>query len=79
MELKLKEPNQALMWLNAFDARARVETKRDINATPGTSGPPVVSAVAKDYQMTDFFMSHCSLEALIKLSSLVEHRNIVDL
>ena len=68
-ELNLKEPDQALMWLKAFEARARVEKKRDIDATPGTSGPPAVSAIAKDYQVTDFFKSQCGLEALINLSS----------
>ena len=26
-ELNLKEPDQALMWLKAFEARARVEKK----------------------------------------------------
>ena len=62
-ELNRKEPDQALMWLKAFEARARVEKKRDIDATPGTSGPPAVA--------NDFFMSQCGLEALIKLSSLV--------
>ena len=78
-ELNLKEPDQALMWLKAFEARARVEKKRDIDATPGTSGPPAVAAIAKDYQVTDFFMSQCGLEALIKLSSLVAPRNIEDM
>ena len=53
-ELNLKEPDHALMWL---EARERVEKKRDIDATPGTSGPPAVAAIAKDYQVTDFFMS----------------------
>ena len=78
-ELNLKEPDQALMWLKAFEARARVEKKRDIDATPGTSGPPTVAAIAKDYQVTEFFMSQGGLEALIKLSSLVAPRNIEDM
>ena len=77
--LNLKEPDQALMWLKASEARARVEKKRDIDATPGTSGPPAVAAIAKDYQVTDFFMSQCGFEALIKLSSLVAPRNIEDM
>ena len=67
------------MWLNAFDARARLQKERDINATPGTSGPPAVAAVTKNYQMTCFFMSQCSLETLIKLKSFVALRNIVDI
>ena len=75
-ELNLKEPDQAFMWLKAFEARARVEKKRDIDATPGTSGRPAVAAIAKDYQVTDFFMNQCGLEALTKLSSLVAPRNI---
>ena len=58
---------------------SRVEKKRDIDATPGTSGPPAVAAIAKDYQVTDFFMIQCGLEALIKLSSLVVPRNIEDM
>ena len=78
-ELNLKEPGQALMWLKAFEARARVEKKRYIDTTPGTSGPPAVAAIAKDYQLTDFFMSQCGLEALIMLSSLVAPRNIEDM
>ena len=61
-ELNLKEPDQALMWLKAFDARARVEKKRNIDATTGTSGPPAVAAIAKVYQVTDFFMSQCGLK-----------------
>ena len=78
-ELNLKEPDQALMWLKTFEARARIEKKRDIDATPGTSGPPAVAAIAKDYLVTDFFMSQCGLEALIKLSSLAAPRNIEDM
>ena len=77
-ELNLKEPDQALMWLKAFEARARVEKKRDIDATPGTSGPQAIAAIANDYQVADLFMSQCGLEALIKLSSLVAPRNIED-
>ena len=75
-EMNLKEPNQALMWLKAFEARALVGKERDIDATPGTSGHLAVAAIAKDYQVTDFFMSQCGLEALIKLSRLVAPRNI---
>ena len=78
-ELNLKEPEQLVMWLRAFKARARVEKKRDVDAIPGTSGPPAVAVIAKDYQVTNFFMSQCSLEALIKLSSLVAPRNIEDM
>ena len=51
--------------------------QRDIYATPETSGPPV--QLAKDYQVTDFFMSQGGLEALIELSSLVAPRNIEDM
>ena len=78
-ELNLKEPDQALMWLKASEARARVEKKRDIDATPETSEPPAVAAIAKIYQVTDFFMSQCGLEALTKLSSLVAPRNFEDM
>ena len=46
-ELNLKEPDQALMWLKAFEARARVEKKKDIDATPGTSGLPAIRSVDK--------------------------------
>ena len=46
-ELNLKETDEALMWLKAFEARARVEKERDIDAIPGTSGPPAVAAIAK--------------------------------
>ena len=45
------------MWLKAFEARAHVEKEKDIDTTPETSGPPAVAAIAKEYQMTDFFMS----------------------
>ena len=78
-ELNFKEPDQALMWLQAFEARACIEKKRGIDATPVTTGPPAVAAVAKDYQVTDFFMSQCGVEALIKLSSLVTPRIIEDM
>ena len=77
--MNLKEADQALMWLKAFSARARVEKKRDIDATPETSGTPAVAAIAKNYQVTDFFKSQCDLEALIKLSSVVAPRNIEDM
>ena len=56
-----------------------MKRKKDIDATPGTIGPPAVAAIANDYQMTDFFMSQCGLEALIKLSVLVAPRNIEDM
>ena len=75
-ELNLKEPEQALTWLKAFEARARVEKKRDIDGTPGTTGPPPVAAVTHDYQITDFFMSQCGLEALVKRSSLVAPKTL---
>ena len=51
-ELNLKEPDQALMWLKAFEARALVEKKRDNDATPGFSVPPAVAAIANDFQVT---------------------------
>ena len=78
-ELNLKEPEQALMWLKAFEARARMGKKKDIGGTPGTTGPPPVAAVTQDYQITDFFMSQCGLEALVKLSSLVAPKNVEDM
>ena len=77
-ELNLKEPEQLVIWLKAFKARARVGKKRDVDAIPGTSGPPAVAVIAEEYQVTNFFISQCSLEALIKLSSLVAPRNIED-
>ena len=55
--LEFQEPNDAL--LSSFSAKARVERKRDIEADP-TSKPE------KCYQITDFFMSRCGLEALRK-------------
>ena len=58
-ELNLKEPDEAHTWLKAFVARARVEKKSCIDATPETSGTQAVAAIAKDYHVTDFFMSQC--------------------
>ena len=49
-ELNLIEPDQALMWHKAFEARARVEKKKDIDALPGSSGPPVVAAFANTFR-----------------------------
>ena len=60
----------------AQDVRARVEKENDIDAIPEASGPPAFAAIAKDYQMTDFFLSQCGIEALIKLSSLSTKKNI---
>ena len=59
-ELNLEEPDQALICLKAFGARARVETRRDIDATPGTTGPPAFAAIPNGSQVTDFFMSFSS-------------------
>ena len=78
-ELNLKKPDQALLCLKAFETRALVEKKRDIDTTPGFSRQPAVAVKAKDHQATDFFMSRFGLEALMKLSSLVAPRNIDDM
>ena len=59
------------MWLKAFAARARDENKRNIDETPGASGPSAIVAEVKDFQPTDFSPSQCSLEALIMISVLV--------
>ena len=48
-ELNLKEPDQAIMLIKAFEARGRVEQKRDINTTPILSAPPAVAAKATEY------------------------------
>ena len=53
--------------------------KRDFDSTPETSEPPAFAAKAKDYQVTDFFMSQYCLEASKKLSSLVAPKNIDDM
>ena len=74
-ELYFKEPDRGTIWLQTFEARARVLTKKDIDAAQGTSGPSAVAAVANDYQLTDFLTSQCGLEALIKLSGLVAPRH----
>ena len=74
--LNLKEPDHSIMWLKAFEARARVEKKRDKDRTPDTDSSAAAASIAKDYQVSNFFMSQCGLEALIKISSLVEPRNI---
>ena len=77
--MNLKEPDQSLLWLNAFEAQTGFEKKRDIKETLETSGPPAVAAVARDYYLTAYFMSQCGLEALIKPGSLVAHRNFDDM
>ena len=79
LELILKEPDQARMRLEAFEVRGRVEKKRNIDATTETSGTLVVAALANYYQVTDYVMSQCGLEALIKLSRIVAPRNIEDM
>ena len=53
--MNLTEIDQALMWLKSFEMQTRVETKRNIDATTGTSGPPAFAVVAKDFQEIDFF------------------------
>ena len=59
-----------------FEVRGNVEPKRDIKADP-TSGRE------KDYQITDFFISRCVLEAMKKTNSLIalkaiEHNILAD-
>ena len=51
--LNLNEPDDALMWLTAFKAKARVEKKIDQEG---------------DLQMTDLFLSRCGLDSLKKIS-----------
>lgn len=66
--LKLNEPEDALMWLSAFKAKARCEKKADIEESS--------DGRQRDYQITDLFISKCGIEAQKKLSSLVAPREI---
>ena len=54
-DLDLIEPNQAIKWLKAFEKGTYLVAKRDIEASPGTSGPPVVAAIAKKYSVPECF------------------------
>ena len=45
--------------------------KMDMDTTPATNGPPTVAVVAKDGQVTYFFMTLCDFEVLRKRSVFV--------
>ena len=67
--LNLKEPEDALAWIDAFHARC-AEKKTD---RPGTN------TAAQDYQITDQFLFRCGVESLKKLKALVAPKNIADM
>ena len=68
--LQLTEPEDAIAWLDAFRAKSRVEKKRDIAATED---------VEQDFQITDFFISRCGIQALKKLNSLIAPKKVEDI
>ena len=67
--LPLREPENALAWIEAFKARCRAEKKTDIVANP-EAAPPVI----QDLQITDQFLFRCGVECLRKVANLVAPR-----
>ncbi len=62
LSFNLREPEDALVWLDAFAAKCRAEKKTDVAATASN---------AADFQITDQFLFRCGMESLKKLKSLV--------
>ena len=58
LSLNLREPEDALVWLDAFAAKCRAEKKTDVAATASN---------AADFQITDQFLFRCGVESLKKL------------
>ena len=73
-QLDLTSPDDALAWLEGFKAKGRTEKKVDIEAD-ATQNPPV----QRDYQLTDYFLSKCGINAIKKLNSLVAPNRLSDL
>ena len=65
--LILREPEDALVWLDAFAAKCRAEKKTDVAATASN---------AADFQVTDQFLFRCGVESLKKLKSLVAPKEL---
>ena len=60
-ELSLKEPNEALVWLIAFKAKARAKKWTDSET---------------QNEITDNFMATCGLESLKTVMAIVEPKEI---
>ncbi len=67
LSLNLREPEDALVWLDAFAAKCRAEKKTDVAATASN---------AADFQVTDQFLFRCGVESLKKLKSLVAPKEL---
>ena len=72
--VNMREPKDALAWLEAFKARIRAEKKQDVHADP-TATPPI----AQDFQIADQFLYRCWVECLKKVQSLAAPRKVSDI
>ena len=72
--VNMREPKDALAWLEAFKARIRAEKKQDIDADP-TATPPI----AQDFQIADQFLYRCGVECLKKVQSLAAPKKVSEL
>ena len=60
----------ATAWILSFVAKCRAEKKEDkINTND----------IVQDLQVTNLFLSMCRQDAIIKLSSLISPRNLIDI
>ena len=70
--LNLREPADALAWLEGFKARCRAEKKKDIDADSENN-------IVKNFQKTDQFLYRCGVESLKKVQSLAAPKQVSDL
>ena len=64
----LQNAESASAWIMSFVAKCRAEKKEDKVNTDGT---------VQDLQVTNFFLSMCGQDAIIKLRSLMSPRNLI--
>ena len=67
--LDLQNAKSATAWIMSFVAKCRAERKEDKINTHGT---------VQDLQVTNFFLSMCRQDAIIKLRGLISSRNLIE-
>ena len=67
--LDLQNAESATAWIMSFFAKCPAEKKEDKVNTDGT---------VQDVQLTNVFLSMCVQDAVIKLSSLISSKNLID-
>ena len=67
--LGLQNAESASAWIISFVAKCRAEKKEDKINTDGT---------VQELEVTNLFLSMCGKDAIIKLRSLMNPRNLID-